>query len=116
MKYEMHVLERIVLSQVLAGAHTNGSYIFHKAIEKARADLSLGEKESKDIGLEYDGKQVTWKGDVEKTVEIPPSVLKIIRDELKRLDEAEQLSPEHVPVYEMFMEKEDEPGTKAKSS
>ena len=107
MKYQLNIMDRLVLIQVLMEAPKRGGYAFHKALRKVTEAIDFSDdKEREEIGLNFDAEngRWSWKADArEKEVEIPDVVENLIRAELKDLDKKEALAPEHIPVYEKFV-------------
>ncbi len=123
MKYELNVMARIVLMQVIGRIRPEGSRLYHKDVGRVLDEISFSDDADK-VGLKEvpDEKgelvQLKWDRarDYEKEVEIPERLVRQMRPVFTALDDAEQLGPEHIPVYDMFMEAVDEPGPDEKSS
>jgi hypothetical protein len=83
-----------------------GSILTLRIVQELRAALSFSEKEHKDFGLNATAEMITWndKGAKEKEVKIGEEATKIIKDKLKELDEAEELTPTDISIWERFME------------
>ena len=113
MKYSLNIVDRIVMAQILAGVGGPGSYLYHKELRKLREAVSFTEKNWKDYGMETlsDSGAIRWdpikaqKAAVE--IDIGDRVKNEIAEALKKLDKAEQLMPEHMPVYEKFIPAEE---------
>jgi hypothetical protein len=109
-KYELSVADRVSLVQILSSAPKMGSYLYFKEFSKVSSQVSIGEPEQKAIDWVQGDDRITWNAEKAKvkTVEIADCVAKIIKNALVELDKNEQLHPEHIPVYEMFVGEENE--------
>jgi len=107
MEYELNILDRIVLIQILAAAPTVGNYLYHEEFTRVAGEVSIPQIEQNSIDWEIDDEQggIKWDGEKAqvKTVEIPGCIERIVVNGLKRLDKEEQLRPEHIPVYKKFV-------------
>ena len=107
MEYEVGILDRIVLVQILSEAPKMGSYLYYQELNKVAMQVGITQEEQDDIGwtVNDENGSVAWNGELAGTrkVEIPECVEKIIVEGLKKLDGQEQLRPEHIPVYEKFV-------------
>lgn len=108
-KYKLNIVDRIVMAQILAGVGGPGSYLYHKELRKLREAVSFTEKQWKEYGMEQlaDSGAVRWDPVKAQAatleIEIGDRVKSEVADALKKLDKAEQLQPEHMATYEMFV-------------
>lgn len=102
---KLNVHDRLILLTILP---REGNFINLKIIRQVREALSFNETEIKDLNLreqEVNGQHVTaWdeKAIPEKDILFGEVVTQIIVKELKRLDETNKLTMDHVPLYEKF--------------
>lgn len=98
---KLNVLERLALLSVLP---KEGNFATLKIVRKLREDLSFSEEEIKRFGIEDlpDGR-MTWKKEEEKEIQFGEKAIDIITKALKKLNETEQLTQDHLSVYEKFV-------------
>ena len=121
MKYELNIVDRIVMAQILNGIGGPGSYLYQKELRKLREAVSFTEKQWKEYGMETlsDSGAIRWDpvkaqaATVE--VEIGDRVKNEVAEALKKLDKAEQLQPEHMNTYDMFVPPEEPPKEEPKA-
>jgi hypothetical protein len=104
MKYNLSVLERVLLLNVLPAEE---SFLTMKISKKLKEDLGFSEDEIKgnEIKITKEG-QVTWKqGSPDKEIEIGEKALDIIVGTLKKLNETKKITESHIGLYERFVEK-----------
>ena len=113
MEYELSILDRLVLMQVMAAVPPMGGRMFHREFQRISGDVGFtqAEVDEFDIKMEEDGTRVTWDDakahDI--TLDIPECIERMIVKRLKEMDAQEQLLIEHLPVYDKFVpEEEDE--------
>ena len=98
-------MQRMMILQVLP---ETGSFITIKVVRKLREDLSASEKEYKHLGITEDAEtgRVNWDQtkDKLKEVEIGEIASEMIKKKLKEMDSAEELTPNHESLYEMFVD------------
>ncbi len=118
MKYQLNIVDRIVMAQILGGIGGPGSYLYHKELRQLREKVSFTEKQWKEYGMETlsDSGAIRWDPVKARAatveVEIGDRVKNELAEALKKLDKAEQLQPEHMNTYDMFIEEpkvEEEP-------
>lgn len=81
-----------------------GSYVNLKIVRELREDLSFSEEEQKRLGMkETPEGRMTWDKEVEKDVKIGEKATDIIVQALKKLNATEQLTTDHLSVYEKFV-------------
>jgi hypothetical protein len=104
MKLTLPIRERIDLQSVLPREAT---YLNMKMVRKLREDLSFSDAEHKKISLKGlpDG-SIQWDASkkLTKKVEIPDTIVALIRDELKRLDKASKIREEHLSLFDKFID------------
>lgn len=99
------VLERLLLLNLLPA---QGSILTLRVVQQLKTDLSFSEEEIARLSLKELGANITWNQAVEepKCVEVGDKGKEIIASALRALDEAEQLQPQHLSLWERFMEVE----------
>lgn len=104
---ELTVLDRIALLSLLP---EKGDYMTLKIVRELREELSFTEDEHERLQFETreDGGLV-WQ-DVGIVKEFCPGkkAREVIVDALRRADREKRLTPDHMHVYEMWMEPEDD--------
>lgn len=96
--------ERLLLLNILP---KQGDLTTIRIVRKLREDLSFSEAEHAALQFEETGeKGLRWikDADTPKEVEIGAKARNIIADVLTGLDKAKQLTEEHLPLYERFVE------------
>lgn len=98
---KLNVLERFGLLHALP---EQGNYADLKIVRQLRENLSFGEEEQKELEFEElpDGR-IKWKGEPEKEIAIGEKATDIIVAALKKLNDTEQLTRDHLSVYEKFV-------------
>ena len=105
---ELSTLERLMLQSVLP---KEGNFTNLKLLRVAKEDLSFTEDELKilqirEVGEGADRKMMWNNGVPDKNIEFGDTVAGIIKKQLKRLDETNKLTIEHISLYEKFLGKE----------
>lgn len=100
---ELSVGERLVLMMVLP---PNGDLVTMKIVQKLRGDLGFDEGEIERFGIRNEEGQVLWDGDKAeaKDIEIGPKAMEVVVRSLRELSEKKQLTLQHLPLCEKFME------------
>ncbi len=95
--------ERLVLIGVLPA---EGNMVTLRVITDLRDALTISEKEATEVGLVQDGQQITWKPgtDLEAQIEVTPAGKGLIVEQLKRLNDEQKLTANHMTLYEKFVE------------
>ena len=99
--FELGVLERMLLIQVLAPVQ--GDITRLKQMREFREKLSFTDEERKRFEITAVGDNVTWNNAVAVPFEITTEFVGIIKAQLDKLNKMEQLTQDHVPLYEMFV-------------
>ena len=103
-KVNLNMLERIV---VLSLFPEKGSWLTLKIVREMQMELAASEEEAKLGGMKDldDGgvKAENWFVIPEKEIVFGDIALKIVTDELKRLNEEEDLTQNYFSVYEKFI-------------
>lgn len=113
-KYKLNILDRLVLVQVLGQIGGPGSYLYQKEMRKLRERVSFTEAQAEMCGLVKNPTTgaVTWAPEKAHFAEVEVDVGDRIKAEVaakfKELDKNEQLLPEHLNTYEMFVGQEAE--------
>lgn len=105
---ELSVLERLMLQAALP---KEGNFTNLKLLRVAKENLSFSEEELKvlqvrEVGEGADRKMIWNNGVLDKEVDFGETVTDIIKKQLKRLDETNKLTIEHISLYEKFLGKE----------
>ena len=97
------VKDRILLVGMLP---PQGDFKTIKLLHDLRIELAFSEKENEDFGIQSANGSVSWDGEAGKAVkeiEVGPTMFELIKGLIKDLDEAKQLTENHISLYEMFM-------------
>lgn len=98
------VEERLVLLSVLP---TEGNFTTIKLMRDLREKLSFSDEEHKEYNFRFknDGKEqiVEWDKGVEKEIPIGEKQTDMVKDALKKLNDANKLQERHFSIYEKFM-------------
>jgi hypothetical protein len=102
-EFELKAKERITLLNVLP---VQGDILTLRLITEMRKDLSFSEREHIDLEIKSSGNAITWNSmkDTPKKILYGPIKLKLIQDELKKLNDEKKLTLDHVPLYDLFMD------------
>ena len=103
---ELSVLERLVLLGLLPA---EGDILTLRIVQKLRSDLSFSEQDLADYQLVSEDGKVTWsdKATTPKDVTIGPKAQDLIRSALTALSDAKKLQPQHLALYDRFVEAEE---------
>lgn len=101
----LSVADRVGILNILP---KEGNVVTLRVIQELQHELSFTEGEIKDIELEQEGSQVSWKREVNKEVEIGEAAHKIIAGQLRMLDKENKLPMSFMDIYERFVEGKDE--------
>lgn len=102
MKTELTLSDRFAILGILPA---EGSFVTLKIIRKLREQLSLTEAEIKDYNVIQKDGQITWeKGDKTTEMEFGEFAENMIKEQLKKMNEANKLEDKHFSIYEMFVE------------
>ena len=112
MDYELSILDRLVLMQVMAATPPMGGRMFHREFQRISAEISFSQAEvdEYDLQTDDDGGRVTWDDAKarDKSLHIPDCIERMIVKRLREMDEQEQLLREHIPVYDKFVPEDEE--------
>jgi len=99
---KLTVLERFTLLGVLPA---EGNFVTLKIVRKLREALAFTEKEIKDLEMMVEGERTKWNPakDVPRDVEIGEMATDMIVKALKKLDDTNKLTEQHMSVYEKFI-------------
>jgi hypothetical protein len=98
---KLTVLERMALLHALP---QEGNFATLKIVRKLREDLSFSEAEYKAWGIEeLPNGRMSWKVNEEKELEFGEKATDIIVASLKKLNETDKLTVDHLSVYEKFV-------------
>jgi len=107
---KLSVLERLKALDVLP---QEGNYVTLNVIRKAQEMLSFTEEEIakykfKNIQVEGGGQQTQWDSKIEQVVDLRlgAKAISIIGEVLEKMDKDKKLTPQHVSIYEKFVEKQ----------
>lgn len=119
---ELNVRERITLVGIMPSLiPEQGSRHFYAMIDKLAVDLSLTEKEVKEIELKQEGEEfadktgkkevvpqgmMRWRDDKEviKDVRIPDVLQKLIVKNFQQMDKRGQLTANMIPLFDRFVD------------
>lgn len=95
--------DRLVLLNVLPA---QGDILTLRVVRDLQAALSFTEEESAALQFEQVDGAVRWKteADEEKDIPIGDAARAVIRERLRELNDQKQLTLEHLPLYERFVE------------
>lgn len=99
----LSIQERLMLgNKILPG---KGDFVTLGIVEDFKIGLSITEDEIKEFEIKVAEDGVTWNNGKSKDVEmeVGESVRKIVVDELKRLDDSRDLTPDCMSLYRKFM-------------
>ena len=100
---KLSVVERVLVQGLLP---EKGTFTNLKLIRKAKEALSFTEEEHKLLNFQQNGDQLTWnEGSVgEVDIELGEIVTEMVKKELKKRDEKEELLPQQESIYSKFIE------------
>ena len=101
---KLNTKDRLLLLGLLPN---QGSLTTIRIVHTLRQELSFSEEEHKVLNLQEDNGLVRWDTTSTsgvKDVEIGDKATDIIADALKQLDKSEQITADHLPLYEKFVE------------
>jgi len=113
MRYELNIIDRLVLAQVLSQVSGAGSYLYHKELRVLREKVAFTQKQWDEYGMTSDEATGAVRWDAVKAqsatieVQIGERVKSEIAKVLKELDKNERIMPEHINTYEMFVDLEE---------
>lgn len=97
----LSVADRVVLLDILP---PQGDITTIRIVRSLREALSFTEEEHEKLGITISDGRVTWKENASKDVEIGMKAREIIASAFKQLDNQKKLSPQHIEMYERFVE------------
>ena len=97
---KLNVVERILLLQILP---KEGSYVTFKILADLKGLLAFNEKEIKEYGVIEKEGRITWKKTGDKEINFGEKVTEIVKDALKKLDEAGKINADNISLYEKFI-------------
>ena len=107
---KLSVIERLMALGVLP---KEGDYTTLNVIRKAQEMLSFTEEEIakykfKNIQVEGGGQQTQWDSKIEQVVDLRlgAKAISIIGEVLEKMDKDKKLTPQHMTIYEKFVEKQ----------
>jgi predicted NUDIX family phosphoesterase len=101
---KLSVMERLLLLNILP---TKGTILKLRLAREFSEELSFTEEEHKKLNFVENEGSVTWNDNVENTVKeikIGKVMRELIKDELTKLEEKENLGVEHVDLYGKFFD------------
>ena len=101
---KLTVLERIVLPMILP---KEGDYLTLKTAAEAQKEIALTDDEMDEVELKVGEKgQLQWNPEKakEKEVKITARATVMIEEALKKLDDEKKLTPDHMTLFEKFVE------------
>lgn len=102
---KLSVLERLMALNVLP---KEGDYVTLNVIRKAQEMLSFTEEEVKKYGFKQEKEQTQWDNTAEQITDLRlgAKAISLIGEELEKLDKDKKLTPQHVSIYDKFVEKQ----------
>ena len=99
---KLNIAERFM---VLGMLPKESNFATLKIVRQLQESLSLTEEEFKDFDVKQEGQQIQWnkKGTEEKEIEIGEKATDIIIEALKKLNDNNKLTPQHISLYEKFI-------------
>jgi len=106
---KLSVFERVILLNIIP---QESDLTTLKIVRKMRDDLSFSEEEYKFLQFKTDeNSMTTWEEGMEDIeVNIGEKATDIIVDAFKKLDSQKRLKLEHLPIYERFVEADENEG------
>lgn len=103
MKVVFTIKDRITLANLLQ--EKTGDFLTIKSLRVFKEQLSVTDKEAKEIKMVMKGGSITWDSSKEKdiTYSIPNTIVNLIKESLQNLDAKKQLNDNHVKLYEVFV-------------
>ena len=103
---ELNVLERLLALNLLP---KEGTFANLKLLRVTRENLSFSEEENKSLNFRNEGTgneaRTLWNdGLPDKDVQIGEVATQMLVKALKKLNDEEKLTPEHMTLYEKFVE------------
>jgi len=101
---KLSIPERLMLLNVLGAAEGNVTTL--RVVRDLQRLIGFDEAELEAIGFVQEGPTVKWKpeADVEREFLISPATQKVVADLLKRIESQGQMTMNHLPLYERFVE------------
>ena len=101
---ELTVLERLIMLNLLP---KEANFLNLKLMRKLRESLSFSEFELKRLNFTQENDQVKWDVDTDlvKDVIVGETMLNMISEILKKMNDDGKLTNEHFTLYEKFVEK-----------
>jgi hypothetical protein len=97
---KLNVLDRVMLLGILP---TEGNYLTFKILTNLKVELSFSEADHKAFNLREEAGKILWDKSEDKEIEIGDKAKEIIKESLKKLDEAGKVNEHNVSLYEKFM-------------
>jgi hypothetical protein len=103
-RYELSVLERLILMRVLQSKQ-QGSFTTLRIVRDLENELSFSESEHAALQFREEGSAIRWNPEAAqavKAVEIGDKAAELIRSGFEELDKQQALRVEFLPLCEMF--------------
>jgi hypothetical protein len=97
---KLSVLDRVTLLGILPA---EGNYLTFKIISDLKLRLSFSEEDIKNFNIRESDGRIFWDKSEDKEVEIGEKAFEIVKESLKKLDEAGKINEHNAPLYERFM-------------
>ena len=103
MKVKLSVLERLMFMGVMP---TTGSVLDLRVSQDLRQRVGFDAKEQTEFEMTSGDGNVNWNNEkaVEKEFEFELKEVELVRDALKKLNDSEQMTDNHVSLWDKFME------------
>lgn len=95
------ILDRIAVINILP---TQGSYLSLLMAKEIRAMLDFTSEEALAAGLNFsETTGASWKKDVPREFTFSDAQTELIRSELARMDSSQELTQDHIGIYQQFI-------------
>jgi hypothetical protein len=101
---KLNMLERIMGISIIS-EYKEGNFITFKTIEGLKRKLFVTEDETKEFELRIEDNRYLWntKGQEPVEIELTDGEVKLIKDQLLKLDKDDKLNEQHISLYEKFV-------------
>lgn len=101
---KLNLLERI-LGISLVSEYKEGNFMTFKIIDSLKKKLLVTEDEIKEFELRVEDNKYLWntKGQEFREIALTEGEIKLIKDQLIKLDKDDKLNEQHVSLYEKFV-------------
>ena len=102
---KLSVLERLITLQVLP---KEGNFVTLNVVRKAQEMLSFTEEEVAKYKFKMEKDKTEWDITAEQITDLRlgNKAISLIGEELEKMDKDKKLTPQHISIYEKFVEKQ----------